>query len=203
MSSRADPAQDTVVTNDFTLSRSLKANLGDGDNFLSIKGLNDNISGGESTFISGGLKVSTGSGADKIEIGQESSVIILGQVSLFTGNESSGGDTVMIDNSQFYSSVLLDLGAGNDVVLFDTVDNLNTSATFHAELTVLGRSGDDVIAFGQSGSARFGDLTLPPTLNGGGGTDQLLLIHLYVAGIAVDTIGKLGQDPLKFEGVVF
>ena len=195
---------DIIATNGLTVARSLTASLGDGDNFVGIESANDNVfQSSATTFLGGALFVTTGAGSDTFEIGQEDSVFILGSVTLLTGNEATGGDHVTIDNTDFYANVTLDLGAGNDVALFETVDALNTSTDIGGILTIFGRGGNDTIGFGQASSARQLFLSSPPVLDGNGGTDGLLLIHVTVDGVDVDTVAKLGVPPLHFESVVF
>lgn len=193
---------DTVSTDNLIVTGNLTANLGDGANYVGIESMNDNISGGELTVIVGDLTITTGKHADTIEIGSENSAHISGVVVINTGDELAGGDTVLLDNSSFDSSVTINLGAGNDSVFFDTVDNLNTSLDFGGALTVYGAGGNDNFVFGQDSGARFADLESPPTLDGGAGTDTLFLIDLYVDDVHVDTIAKLGKNPTKFENIV-
>jgi len=200
----AGSGADIVSTNGLTLTRSLTASLGNGDNLVGIESANDNISQANApTFLGGALSVTTGSGADTIEIGQEDSVDILGSVTLLTGNEATKGDTVTIDNTTFSAKVTLDLGAGNDLALFETVDVLNASTDIGGTLTIFGRAGVDTIGFGQASGARVVFLSSPAVLDGNGGNDGLLLINLWVDGVNVDSVAKLGLPPSHFESIVF
>jgi len=190
---------DEVDTQTLTVGGSFIANLGGGANVVSLDDQNDNLfSSGESTTIGGALKVTTGSGADTIRIGSEQSVYVLGKVSLLTGN---GEDTVQIDNSTFYSNVFIDLGAGDDHALFDTIDNLNSSLDFGGLLTVFGRAGDDLVAFGQASGART-VFAASTNLNGGSGTDSLLAIDLWINGNHLNGINVLLFAP-TFENITY
>ena len=200
----AGSGADIVSTNGLSLTRSLTASLGDGDNFVGVESASDNISGsGSTTFLGGALFVTTGGGADTIEIGQEDSVYVLGSATLLTGNELAGGDTVKIDNTEFSANVTLDLGGGNDFAFFDTVDVLNDSTDIGGTLSVFGRAGNDTIAFGQASGARVVFLSSPPVLDGNSGTDNLLLINIWVNDVFVDALPKLGSTPLHIESIVF
>jgi hypothetical protein len=194
---------DEVHTQTLTVGGSFVATLGGGANVVSLDDTDNISSSGERTTIGGALKITTGSGNDTIKIGSEQSVYVLGKVVLVTGDELSGGDLVTIDNSIFYSNVFIDLGAGNDDVLFDTVDNLNTGFNVGGQLTVLGRSGNDVIAFGQLSGARLVDTGVSPKLDGGGGTDSLFLIRLYIDDALVDSLTDFSTQPVSFENVSF
>jgi hypothetical protein len=95
---------DELDTQSLTLGGSLVANLGAGANVVSLDSDTDNISSaGEFTTIGGALKIATGSGADLIDIGSEQTVLVLGNVSIKTGDEASipniTNDQVHIDNS--------------------------------------------------------------------------------------------------------
>jgi hypothetical protein len=193
---------DTIVTNGVTMTRGLSANLGDGANFVGIESDTDYISGGDTTFLGGGLFVTAGSGEDVIEIGQENSVTILGKVSLLTGSEASGGDTIKLDNSDFYSAFFIDLGAGNDTAMIESVDTLNASNDFHDALSILGRGGNDSVTFGQVGGARIVNLATPPVLDGGGGNDVLAVVNLWIGDVDVDTLPELVLPPLNFETIL-
>lgn len=200
----AGSGADEVDTQSLTLGGSLVASLGGGANKVSLDADTDNIfSSGESTTIGGALKITTGSGNDLINIGSEQNVYVLGKVVLLTGDELSGGDSVNIDNSTFYSSVYIDLGAGNDNALFDTIDNLNSSLDIGGLLTVLGRAGNDVVAFGQASGART-VYSGPdgPRLDGGSGNDSLLLIDLRVNGLQVNGINDF-LFTTGFENITF
>jgi len=193
---------DTIATNGVTIARGLSASLGDGANFVGIESDTDYVSGGDTTFIGGGLFVATGSGEDVIAIGQEDSVIILGKTSLLTGGEASGGDTIKLDNSDFYSAVFIDLGAGNDLAMIESVDNLNAANDLHDALSIFGRGGNDSATFGQVGGARIVNLATPPVLDGGGGSDVLAVVNLWLGNMDVDTLPKLGSTPLGFETIL-
>jgi hypothetical protein len=195
----AGAGADTVAVEGSTVARAFTASLGDGDNFVGVESDNDNIFGSGRSWFGGAFFVSTGSGHDTVEIGQDDSVYILGAVTLATGNELSGGDSVKIDNSEFSVNCTVDLGGGNDVALFDTVDNLNASTDIGGTLSVFGRGGNDAIAFGQASGARVVDLFAAPVLDGGAGSDQLVIIKLWVNDIFVDSLPKLGSTPLHFE----
>ena len=193
---------DTIASTGWTLARGLTAALGDGDNFVGIESQNGNVFSSETSFFGGALNVTTGNGTDTIEIGQENNVYVLGAVTLATGNEASGGDTVLIDNTKFSSSVWIDLGGGDDIALFETVDNLNASTDIGGVLTVLGRAGNDTVAFAQVGGARIVDLAQPPTLGGGSGNDLLVVVNLSVDGTDVNALPDLGSTPLNFESIL-
>src|SRR5262249_35113401 len=128
-------------------------------------------------------------------------LLVLGNVSIKTGDELSGGDTVQIDNSTFYSNLFVDLGAGNDTLLLDTIDNLNASFEIGGLLTVLGRAGNDVVAFGQASGARLVDTSVSPKLDGGGGTDSLLVVTLYINDMLVDNVNDFSPLPVGFENI--
>jgi hypothetical protein len=193
---------DEVDTQTLTVGGSFTANLGGGANVVSLESDTDNIfSSGEFTIIGGALKIATRSGADSIDIGSEQTVYVLGNVSIKTGDELSGGDTIKIDNSTFYSNVFIDLGAGSDLALLDTVNTLNASLDIGGLLTVLGRAGNDVVAFGQDSGARLVDTSVSPKLDGGGGTDSLLVITLYINDMLVDNVNDFSPLPVSFENI--
>lgn len=196
---------DSIETLGIHVCQSFTANLGNGSNLVSIDALGDNISGGaDGTDILGGLTINTGTGADTINIGSEHGVEVLGKVVMNTGNEAAGGDSIAIDNSTFYGDCTLNLGAGNDTVLFETIDNLNSSGKVYGLLTVLGQAGDDAIGFGQTTGARTMYLGKSPKLDGGAGVnDQLLLIDLAILNTKVVNLSLFNPSPVNFEATVF
>ena len=203
----AGSGADTLETQSLTVGQSLVANLGGGANVVSLDALGDDLldNTGKFTAIGGALKITTGSGADAIFIGSEQHVDVLGSVVLVTGNESSSGDTVFIDDSTFYSNVFIDLGAGDDHVLFETTDTKNgLNLQIVGLLTVLGRGGNDLVAFGQSSGFRVVQTARSPKLDGGSGpADSLLVISLRINGVGVINVSDFSVAPVNFESIGF
>jgi len=203
----AGSGADTLETQSLTVGRSLVANLGGGANVVLLDALGDDLQDntGKFTSIDGALTITTGSGADTISIGSEQHVDVLGSVSLVTGDESSSGDTVFIDDATFYSNVSIDLGAGNDHVLFETTNTQNDlDLRIVGLLTVLGRGGNDIVVFGQSTGFRVVLTGRSPKLDGGSGPgDSLLVISLDINSASVNSVSDFSPMPVGFENIMF
>ena len=114
---------DRVDLNDMVIGGSVTAKLRGGSNEFYIDAIAGSAGGTIGSTIGGAVRLTTGGGEDTVFLGDESPLTIAGPVSLVTGNEGVGfGDAVHIDDTVFLSSVFLDLGAGNDVALFEFVD---------------------------------------------------------------------------------
>ena len=95
-------------------------------------------------------------------------------------------------------------GAGNDHAFLDTTDtSYDTSLDVGGLITVLGRAGNDVVAFGQGSGTRTVYTARSPKLDGGGGTDSLLLVDLRIEGTQVNMVSVLNPLPVGFENIAF
>jgi hypothetical protein len=79
---------------------------------------------------------------------------------------------------------------------------LNASLAIGGLLTVLGRAGNDVVAFGQASGAMLVDTSVSPKLDGGGGTDSLLVVKLYINDMLVDNVNDFSPLPVGFENTL-
>jgi membrane-associated protease RseP (regulator of RpoE activity) len=179
-------ASDTLTLTDQWIGGSLTAQLGNGLNTMNIDVVGPGGPSLVGSRIGGGLTYTGGSGLDFIVVGDEQPVVIGGPVSIATGDETLGGDSVTFEDTTFLGSVLVDLGAGNDDLDFEVLGsaaNLNTSIA--GKLTVFGRTGDDDVTFGVNGFPELAlHLASQPALNGGGGTDTLFAGQYTIDGVA-------------------
>ena len=168
---------DGLELTDMWIGGSLIANLGNGDNEVHIDTTADTPTSTVGSRIGGKLAITTGTGTDTIQFGTEKPVIVGGAASFITGNEPVGVDGVLIDDTAFLSTVLVDLGGGNDQLFLEsngTADSL--TVTIAGKLTVLGRGGNDTVQFGITGfTSNEVHFAVQPTLNGGTGDDTLTL----------------------------
>ena len=67
---------------------------------------------------------------------------------------------------------------------------------------MLDRAGNDVIDFGQSSGARAVGAGPSPKLDGGSGTDSLLVFSLYINDVLVDNINDFSPLPVGFENTL-
>lgn len=198
VSGGGDP--DTVQLTDVWIGRTLSVGLGNGSNFFTIDDTADAVVSDVGSTISGAFTLTSGRDADFIRMGSDQPVALLGPVSLLTGDDNPGvGDTVTLDDLFVLSALLIDTGAGNDVVQLDTASTFFfTPMTLGDRVTIRLGAGDDEVDFGTDGSAATRVLfAVAPVVQGGAGTSD----DLFRSNYAINGVGDALFSATGFETI--
>src|SRR5262249_23662999 len=125
---------DTVQLDNVTITSNTSLQLGNGDNQAFLA---STVSSLTPSRIGGTLRLTTGSGADTVRLGQNAALRVAGVSNIVTGGATGdAGDSVFIDNSLFAFNLTIQTGAGNDDVRLDaTVTTGDLPLAVGAKLT--------------------------------------------------------------------
>jgi hypothetical protein len=129
-------------------------------------------SGSVASTIGGALTVTTGAGADAIQVGTDEAFSVGGAATFTLGTTArdNGSDGLAINNATFASTLNIISGAGNDALYIADL----YAVSIIGKLTVNAGAGNDQLVLGMfNDPSKVVRLTVVPNLIGGAGGDVL------------------------------
>jgi hypothetical protein len=187
---------DKVHLTDVSVGRRLTALLGDGSNTLTNDHTGDAVVSTVGSTIQGALTYAGGSSLDKVRMGDERPVMLVGPVTIATGAED---DLVSLDDTVVLSTLLIDTGAGIDLVLVDQNNTLlNERTNVVGKATIRTGAGNDEVRFGDAGASELKVLfAVAPAVNGGPGNSD----DLFRSNYAIKLVNQAPFPRPGFENV--
>jgi hypothetical protein len=166
----AGTGNDTGTFNNLTVAGAASLNFGAGTNTIKLS------STGSSTapsVIGGALTLTTGAGADLLQIGVNNAFRVGGAAKFTVGTTAAGNgnDSVQINNALFASSLSIVGGAGNDGLHIGDAASVGIAG----KLTVNANAGNDQLFLGTfNDPSKVVRLLVVPVLIGGAGAGDIV-----------------------------
>jgi hypothetical protein len=171
----AGSGNDTGTFDNLNVVGAATLNFGSGTNTFNLASAPASVG---PSRIGGALTVTTGTGADTIQLGVDEVVRVGGAAKFTLGTNvlGNGIDTVQISNAQFASTLGIVTGAGADGVSIGTLFSVGIAGKLSVNLN----AGDDQLTLGKVATfcdpAKIVRLLVAPTLSGGTGTGDIIRI---------------------------